>query len=157
MNWYRLSLYAVQARAAQGKAGDYLADRARTLEAEVENSKQTLATVLAPDPAERGSSGYIFVLARIGLGQSEKNACLPRGEDMMRGEGSESRPSGGGSQKKENAVGIHDAMMRAEISNRRATLCSYVAQVSGSHYLSALLAFTARLGVVEQAESMCDF
>lgn len=113
-----LYIYAVKARAAQTKAGAYLADRARALEAEVENSKRNLATALAPDPAERSSSGYFFVLANIGLDQSEDNARLARREDMG-GEDLDCRPRGGGLQKNEkNVCGLHEAMMRAEISNR---------------------------------------
>lgn len=109
----------MKARAAQRKAGAYLADRVRVLEAEVENSKQTLATALASDPAESGSSTYSFVLASIGLGQSEGDAFLARRADMS-GEDADDGASGG---LKNNAHvgGLHEAMMRAEIFNRRAS------------------------------------
>lgn len=106
----------MKARTAQRQAGTYLADSARVLEAEVENSRQALATALAPDPAERGSSSHSFVLASIGLGQSEENAFHARGTGVS---GEDAGAGASGSlQKKANVGGLHEAMIRAEVSHR---------------------------------------
>lgn len=112
-------MFATKARAAQGKAGVYLAERAITLEAEVETSKQTLATALARDPAQRVSSGHTFVLASIGLDGSKNNEVLDRDAGMS--EKAADGGASGGMQKKANVSGLNEAIMRAEISNRRAS------------------------------------
>lgn len=104
-----------QARTAHRKAGAYLTDRARVLEAEVETSRQTLATALAPDRAERSSSTHAFVLSSIGLGQCDDTA-----QGARESERDETAEALGGRQNQNDAGGFREAILRAEVSSRRA-------------------------------------
>lgn len=102
-----------QARTAHRKAGTYLADRARALEAEVETSRRSLTAALAPDRAEHSSSIHAFVLSSIGLGQCDDTA-QGTGESE-RGETTEALAR---CQPQTSAGGLREAMMRAEVSSR---------------------------------------
>lgn len=105
-----------QARTAHRKAGTYLADRARDLEAEVKNSRQTLAAALAPDGAESSSSTRAFVMSSIGLGECIDIPTIARGTGANVRD--ETAGSLGGYQSQKDARGLSEAMMRAEVSSR---------------------------------------
>lgn len=83
---------------AHTKAGSYLAERSRELEAEVDSSKRALALALSQDRADRGSSELASVLANIGFSEWEQSA------DVSGDSGVDE---------------FHGAMMRSEISSRR--------------------------------------
>lgn len=106
-----------QARTAHRKAGTYLADRARILEAEVEKSRQTLIAALAPDRAEQSSSAHALVLSSIGL--SEGEGITIRAQEIGEGESDKTAEALGRCQNQNNFGGFREAMMRAEVSSRR--------------------------------------
>jgi len=108
-------LIAAQARTAHRNAGTYLAERARTLEAEVDIAKRTVATCLAPDRAER-SSTFASVLARMGLGEIEERGSCAHGT----GNNSEENQTWTISERQqEENDGLQFAMMHVDVSNRR--------------------------------------
>lgn len=84
---------------AHTKAGTYLVERSRELEAEVDSSRQALALALSQgDRADRRSSELASVLAEIGLSECEKS-------DGVTGDSGVDE--------------FHGAMMRSEVSSRR--------------------------------------
>lgn len=61
-------------RIAYGKAGEFLSERVRALEAEVSHSRRALATILTPDHQREGVfSTHAWVLENSGTGVSEGN------------------------------------------------------------------------------------
>lgn len=126
-SWDMILAYTVeQARTAQRNAGTYLADRARTLEAEVDIARRNVAASLAPDRAEQTSSMHASVLASIGLGEREEKAMLEHGASS----GEEERQAGASGEWRQENDGLQFAMMHVDVSNRRA-LKFYVCNPKG--------------------------
>lgn len=109
----------VQARTEHNKAGSYLVETVRTLEAEAEDSRKAVAAVLALDRTDVYSSTQTWVLDKIGMGTRVGNA--PTGNDSHRKV--ECAKAGGLRATEEvfERVGaVQEEVTLAEVSHRRA-------------------------------------